>query len=204
MTEGAEDRILTFPNLLSIVRLLCVPLFLWLLFPDGDRAAAAILLAVLGTTDWVDGYVARHFDQVSSLGKVLDPVADRCLLIVGVAAIIVDGSAPLWLGLAALLREALITFGTVLLVVKGARRLDVQWVGKAGTFGLMFAFPMFLASHAGLGSVVVWRVFAWGCAVPGVILGFWSVLVYIPMAKRALDDRGVGAQHVPTRPGSPA
>ena len=200
--DDGEDRIVTIPNVLSVVRLLSVSVFLYLLFPGGNRAAAAILLAGLGTTDWVDGYVARRFHQVSSLGKVLDPVADRCLLIVGVTAIVVDGSAPLWLGVAALLREGLITFGTVLLVVKGARRLDVQWVGKAGTFGLMFAFPMFLASHAGLGSVLVWRTLAWVCAIPGLVFGFWSVLVYIPMAKRALDDRGVGHRQVASRPGS--
>jgi cardiolipin synthase len=88
---AGEDRILTIPNIISVVRLLCVPVFLWLLFDQDNRVAAAGLLAVLGATDWIDGYIARHYDQVSALGKILDPVADRVLLIVGVVAILIDG-----------------------------------------------------------------------------------------------------------------
>ena len=70
----ATNRVLTVPNALSVVRLGCIPIFLWLLFSEQNRLAAGILLAVLGITDWVDGYVARHFDQVSELGKVLDQI----------------------------------------------------------------------------------------------------------------------------------
>src|SRR3954468_9724450 len=85
---SARSRVLTIPNLISVARLLCVPVFLWMLWePHPARRGAALLLAVLGATDWVDGWIARHFDQGSELGKVLDPVADRVLLIVaGVAA----------------------------------------------------------------------------------------------------------------------
>ena len=89
-----EDRILTIPNLLSLIRLACVPLFLWLLFGRDNRYGAAWLLAGLGATDWVDGYIARRFNQVSTLGKILDPAADRILLGVGVVAILIDGSVP--------------------------------------------------------------------------------------------------------------
>ena len=96
---------LTVPNVVSVVRLLCVPLFLYLLFGRGDRAAAAYLLGALGATDWLDGYVARHFNQVSTVGKVLDPAADRILLGVGVIAILVDGSVPTWIALLAIVRE---------------------------------------------------------------------------------------------------
>ena len=95
MTEEDDaglDRIWTIPNLLSVIRLLCIPLFLWLLFHDDNRAGAAGLLAGLGATDWVDGYIARHFDQTSTLGKILDPTADRLLLLVGVFAILIDGA----------------------------------------------------------------------------------------------------------------
>ena len=106
---AGEDRILTIPNVISVVRLLCVPVFLWLLFDQENRVAAAGLLAILGATDWVDGYIARHYDQVSNLGKILDPVADRVLLIVGVVAILIDGAAPLGVGILSLLREGLVT-----------------------------------------------------------------------------------------------
>ena len=89
-----ESAILTVPNVITLVRLACLPLYLYLLFGRDNRVAAAVLLAVLGATDWVDGYVARHFHQVSNLGKVLDPMADRLLFFVGVGGIIVvDGAA---------------------------------------------------------------------------------------------------------------
>ena len=92
-SDGAADegldRILTVPNVITMVRLLCIPVFLWLLFGLHEQTAAAILLAVLGATDWVDGFVARRYGQVSTLGKVLDPTADR--LLVGTAVISVHG-----------------------------------------------------------------------------------------------------------------
>ena len=88
----SASRVLTVPNVVTVVRLLCLPVFLWLLFGRDQVVAAAVLLAVLGVTDFVDGYVARHFDQVSELGKVLDPTADRLLFIVGVGGIIIDGA----------------------------------------------------------------------------------------------------------------
>ena len=78
------NRVLTVPNLISVLRLLCIPLFVWILFGVESRSAAAILLAGLGATDWIDGWIARRFDQTSELGKILDPTADRLLLIVAI------------------------------------------------------------------------------------------------------------------------
>jgi cardiolipin synthase len=99
------DRILTAPNVITLVRLLCIPLFLWLLFGAHRQTAAAVLLAVLGATDWVDGFVARRYHQVSTLGKVLDPTADRILVGTAVIAVIVHGAVPLWFGVATLARR---------------------------------------------------------------------------------------------------
>jgi len=90
-----EDRILTVPNVITVVRLLCVPIFLWLLFDQHKRAEAAFFLGALGATDFADGYIARHFNQVSTVGKILDPTADRILLIVGVSAILIDGAGEI-------------------------------------------------------------------------------------------------------------
>src|SRR5436190_12660629 len=104
-----ESRILTIPNVISLIRLSMIPVFLYLLFGRDNRAAAAGLLAVLGATDWVDGYIARHFHQVSDLGKILDPVADRLLFFVGVGGIMVDGSCSRWFGWAVLVREVLVS-----------------------------------------------------------------------------------------------
>jgi cardiolipin synthase len=188
-----EERVLTVPNVLSLVRLACVPLFVWLLFGRDDRAAAAYLLAVLGATDWVDGYIARHFDQVSNLGKVLDPVADRLLLLVGVLGIAIDGSVPLLIAVLVLVREATVSVATLVLAALGARRIDVTWWGKAGTFFLLFAFPLFLVSHASVG----WRdtagAVAWLCVIPGLVFGYVAAAGYIPLARRAFRAGRVGS-----------
>jgi cardiolipin synthase len=183
-----EDRIVTVPNVVSIVRLCCVPIFLWLLFGRDDRLAAAWLLAGLGATDWVDGYVARHFDQVSTLGKVLDPTADRIMLAVSVIALMVDGSVPMWIGVLTIVREALVSVAVLGLAAMGARRIDVQWVGKAGTFALMFAYPLFLLSHAGTSASDAAGVAAWCCAVPGLVLSYYAAASYVPLARRALAE----------------
>ena len=183
----------TVPNALSVGRLLCVPLFLWLLFGRENRAAAAVLLGVLGATDWVDGYVARRFDQVSTIGKVLDPAADRILIATAVVALLVDGSVPVWVGVLTIIREVLVSLAVVGLAAAGARRIDVQWVGKAGTFLLMCAFPFFLASESTVSWDALARVLAWGFAVPGLVLSWYAAFTYVPLARRALAERGAPA-----------
>ncbi len=144
--DAGLDRILTAPNVITLVRLLCIPLFLWLLFGAHRQILAAVLLAVLGATDWVDGHVARRYGQVSTLGKILDPAADRILVATAVVAVMVDGAVPLWFGVATIAREVLVSIMVVALASLGAARIDVVWVGKAGTFGLMSAYPLFLLS----------------------------------------------------------
>lgn len=183
-----EDRILTVPNAISAVRLACVPGFAYLLLGAERRREAAFLLAGLGATDWVDGYVARRWNQVSTVGKVLDPVADRAVLLTGVVAILIDGDAPVWVGVATLGREALISVGTVVVAALGGRRIDVSKAGKAGTLLTYFAYPMFLAGESNLGSRKVWRGLAWTCVVPGVILSWWALGTYVPAARKALRN----------------
>ena len=107
--EG-EDRLATAPNVITLVRLLCIPLFLWMLFGRDLRWQSAVLLGILGATDWVDGWVARRYGQVSNFGKMFDPTVDRLLMIVGVGSIIVVGSAvPLWFGLLVIGREVVLS-----------------------------------------------------------------------------------------------
>jgi len=185
-SRSGEDRIATVPNLISGLRLGCVPLFLYLLLGAGQRREATLLLAVLGATDWVDGYIARRWNQVSTLGKVLDPVADRIVLLVGIVAILIDGAAPLWVGVASLGREALISIGTVVVALLGGRRLDVSRLGKAGTFLTYFAYPLFLAGDAELGSRTAWRALAWTLVLPGIALSWWALGTYVPAARRAV------------------
>jgi cardiolipin synthase (CMP-forming) len=185
----SESRILTIPNVISLIRLAMIPVFLYLLFGRENRAAAAGLLAVLGATDWVDGYIARHFNQTSTVGKILDPTADRLMLLVSVAAIIIDGAIPDWVAWLILLREGAVAIAAVTLAVLGARRIDVTWYGKAGTFGLLCAYPLFLGSHADdLGWQDLAEVLAWVCVIPGLIFSYIAAAGYIPLARRALAE----------------
>jgi cardiolipin synthase (CMP-forming) len=188
VTSGHARDVLTLPNLITLARLACLPVFLWLLFGKEDRAAAAALLAVLGITDWVDGYLARHLGQVSELGKILDPVADRLLFFVGAGGILIDGSVPAWFAVIVLVREALVGGATIVLALLGARRIDVTWFGKAGTFGLMIAFPLFLASHSDLSWADTAGVLAWVAGIPGLALSLYAAVLYVPLARRALRE----------------
>jgi cardiolipin synthase (CMP-forming) len=183
-TEGRLDRIVTVPNALSLARLACVPVFLWLLFGRENRVGAALLLGGLGATDWVDGYVARHFDQVTNLGKILDPVADRVLLLVGMVAILIDGSVPPVIFWAAILREGAVAGLTLLLAALGARRIDVSLAGKAGTFLMMVAFPLFLWGHGhGPATAVAWPV-----AVAGLVMAYYAAATYVRPGLEALRE----------------
>jgi cardiolipin synthase len=188
VTSGFARQVLTLPNLITLARLACLPVFLWLLFGKENRAAAAALLAVLGITDWVDGFLARHLGQVSELGKILDPVADRLLFIVGAGGILIDGSVPTWFAVIVLVRETLVGGATLLLAALGARRIDVTWFGKAGTFGLMIAFPLFLASHSDLSWADTAGVLAWIAGIPGLALSLYAAVLYVPIARRALRE----------------
>jgi cardiolipin synthase len=185
-----EDRILTVPNALTLVRLLCIPLFVWLIARPHRSGwyPAALLLGGLGVTDGVDGFVARHFNQVSTLGKVLDPVADRLLLGVAAVSIIVVGALPTWVAVGALSREALVAIGFLVVAAGGGRRMDVQWAGKAATFGLMVALPLFLAGHANDDWHRIAETLAWVGVIPALVVGWYAVVTYVPMARAALSE----------------
>jgi len=182
--EGRLDRVVTLPNAISLVRLACVPVFLWLLFGRENRVGAALLLAGLGCTDWVDGYIARHFNQVSNLGKILDPIADKVLLVVGMVAILIDGSVPAIIFWPAIAREVLVAGTTLALGALGARRIDVSWAGKCGTLLMMVAFPLFLWGHNhGPATALGWAV-----GVAGLIMAWYAAATYVRPATEALRE----------------
>ena len=183
-----NDRIFTVPNLISVLRILCIPLFVWVLFGAENRSAAAMLLAVLGATDWVDGWIARRINQTSELGKILDPTADRLLLIVSIPSLIIDGSIPLWFALLALIRELLVGGATVSLALIGARRIDVLWWGKTGTFAMLFAVPSFLAGESTISISDFFAVFAYISGIPGLLISWFAAFMYIPLASETLRE----------------
>jgi cardiolipin synthase len=187
---SGSRRVATIPNAISVARLACIPWFLWLLLEENRPVAAAVLLAVLGASDWVDGWIARRFDQASEVGKVLDPTADRVLLVAAAVALIVDGRVPLWVGWVVLAREAVISVAVLALAAAGARRIDVQWSGKAGTLALMFALPGFLLVDAigdSAGRTLLLFV-TWCFTLGGLALSYWAAAMYVPLARRALSD----------------
>jgi len=190
LAEGGDlSRVLTVPNLLSLARLACIPVFVWLVLGDNRPVAGAILLAVLGATDWLDGYIARRFSQVSTLGKVMDPTADRLLLLASVSTIVAAGALPLWLAAVALAREALVSLAVVVLAALGAPRIDVLFVGKAGTFILMAAFPAFLLGYGHAAWQHDARIAAWILVTAGLLLAWVAAAAYIPRVRASLGQR---------------
>lgn len=179
--------VFTVPNAVTVARLAALPLFLYLLFGRDDRAGAAYVLGAIGATDWLDGYLARRLRQVSTFGKVLDPTADRLVFFVGVIALLVDGSVPAGFAVATLVREGLVAIVALMLAAAGARRIDVTYVGKCATFGLLAAYPLFLAGASDVFFHGPARVLAWLIGVPGMILSYYAAALYVPLARAALD-----------------
>lgn len=196
---------LTVPNALSGLRLAGVPVFVVLLAQPHRRDwfAAAVLLAALGATDWVDGFLARRLGQVSTLGKVLDPAADRLLLVTAAVSTVVLGAVPVVVAVVALAREVVVAGGFLFVAAAGGRRMDVRLVGKAGAFGLMCALPLLLAGHSDIGWHQVAEVLGWVFAVPALVLAWASVPGYVRGAARVLAEarvagtRAAGAGEAP-------
>ena len=182
----SRQRIWTVPNVVTLARLCCIPVFVVLLFRGHHTVAAGFVLGTLGATDWVDGYVARHFDQVSELGKIIDPVADRILVATAVVSTVAYGAVPLWFGLATVLREVVVSVAVLVLASLGAARIDVLWVGKAGTFALMTSYPFFLFGSGHTTANHVCLVVAWSTGIVGLVLAWVAALSYIAPARAAL------------------
>lgn len=183
-TDEGGDAILTVPNAFTFVRLLCIPLFLWLIFGPERRFAAAVLMAVLGATDWVDGYLARLLDQRSKFGRVFDPTVDRLLFLVALVAMIVIDAAPVWFLVAVFLREALVAIAALYLGARGVRTVQVSWWGKTATFGLLFALPLFLAAAAEPSGEEIYRFLGWLIGLPALVLSWVSAWGYLPLLRQ--------------------
>ena len=185
-----EDRVLTVPNGLTALRLACLPVFLVLLGQPHrrDLIAAACMLAALGVTDGLDGYVARHFHQVTSLGKLADPFVDRALVLSAVIGAVAIGAVPWWLVAIVLLREALVLAGAVVLALAGATHLDVSFAGKVGAFGMMVALPLFLLGHAPFRWHELADGAAWVAVCIGQVFAWYAALQYIPTGRAMLAE----------------
>jgi len=131
--DDVSTRVLTVPNLISFARLALIPIFFWLFVTRTNDALAFALVVVVGSTDWVDGFVARRTGQVSVLGKILDPVADRVAIVAILLAFLFRGTIPIAVALVILVRDALVALVFPILEARGYPRIPVNFVGKAGT-----------------------------------------------------------------------
>jgi cardiolipin synthase len=184
---GEVDTLWTVPNAFTLARLLCLPLFLYLLLGRDDPAAAAWLLGGLGATDWVDGYLARRLGQVSEFGKKFDPTVDRLLFIVALVAIIAADAAPRWFCIAVLVRE--VAVGVTIAIATVAfhmTRFDVTWLGKTATFLLMFAIPGFVLGGSDFPGHAWFNAVAWVLGIPGLVLSYWTAVGYVPEIRRGI------------------
>ncbi len=167
----SAGQIMTIPNIISFLRLAGVPLFLWLFLGAHEDGWAIVVLAIGGTTDWVDGYLARRLGQVSRLGELLDPLADRLYILATLLALTVREVVPWWFTAALLARELVLVGGLLVLRRYGYGPPPVHYVGKTATFILLVAFPMLLLAHVSE-SAEVW-------AYPsGWALAWWGLVLY--------------------------
>ncbi len=176
--DGSGDRVLTVPNLLSLLRLAGVPLFLWLVLGPEADGWALLLLMVSGFTDYLDGNLARRLNQTSSLGQVLDPVADRLYILAVVVGLVLRDIIPVWLAVILPMRDVLLFSLVPFLRTRGYSALPVHYLGKAATAALLYAFPLLLLGDDTGTLASLAQVFGWAFTVWGVGLYWWAGLLY--------------------------
>ncbi|CAN5467474.1 CDP-alcohol phosphatidyltransferase family protein [soil metagenome] len=183
----SSHKYLTAPNVFTLVRLCCIPIFLYMLFGRDNLAGSALLLGVLGATDWVDGWLARRFNQTSEFGKMFDPTADRLLFIVGITGILIKGIAPTWFFWAVIAREVIVG-GTIAIATLAFRmkRFDVTWWGKTATFLLMFAIPGFMLGASNFAGHKLFLIASWIIGIPGLALSYYTGLAYVPTIRESV------------------
>jgi cardiolipin synthase (CMP-forming) len=187
--EVTTDRLLTVPNLISFARLALVPVFLWLLLvprqPWSDLLAL-VILAVSAFTDWLDGYLARRWNQISRVGQMLDPVADRLYIVATVIAFLIRDIIPWWFAAAVVLRDVLLALTIPILRRYGLGPLPVHFLGKAATFNLLYALPLLLIGQfdGPVGTVAL--VFGWAFGIWGAGLYWAAAILYLEQARRLI------------------
>ena len=184
-------RVLTVPNLLSLIRILLIPLFVALLLHHGTELPGLVLLGFVVSTDWVDGVVARRTGQVTDLGKWLDPIADRAAIAAALVTLVVRDAFPLWAALLILVRDGLVILAGTVVLFRG-RRIDVRFIGKVATFSLMFGVPAVAWGNFGLPLAATARALGW------IAFGIGIVEYYVAAGLYAFDLRAaLRGSHAP-------
>lgn len=183
--EPASSAILTVPNALSFTRILLIPAFVALIVHRGTELPGMLLFAAVAATDWVDGYVARRTNQVSELGRVLDPVADRLAVAAGLIAIMVRGALPLWAGLAVLARDGAVLLAGAALLARRKVRVDVRFLGKSATAILMISITWIAWGNLGLPLAGAARAGGWTLFAVGILESYVAAAWYAGDIRRA-------------------
>lgn len=178
--------LLTWPNAITLVRLAMLPTYVSLM-ADGRVVAGSWFFGLLAATDWVDGFVARRFNQVSEFGKIIDPVADRTVFFVGIGAAMYYDFFPVWLGVLILIREISIAVLMVGATALGMERFPVTATGKKATFGLLCAVPWITLGTAG-GWWSVFSLMGWTAIVPALMYSYVSFFQYLPTVKAHMSS----------------
>jgi cardiolipin synthase len=182
--------VLTIPNLISFVRLILIPVFLWLLLGRDNPFAAGWLFGFIASTDWVDGYLARRLDQVSEVGKFLDPLADRLAVFAALVGGLISGYVPAGFAWAVVAREVLIGGGAIVVGLLGHTKLEVRRLGKLATLLVYSSLAWFL-----VGTEWDWvKVAAWIAGIPGLILYYAVGIQYFSDAIAAIRRSRAGAE----------
>jgi cardiolipin synthase len=196
--DTRRSAVWTLPNAISGLRLLGVPLFLWLVLGPEADVLALLLLMVSGITDWLDGFLARRLDQASKLGEILDPVADRLYILAVVIGLAVRDIIPWWVALILPARDAFLWCLVPFLRTRGYSALPVHFLGKAATFNLLYAFPLLFIGD-GTGTIAtLGKMFGWAFAIWGIGLYWWAGVLYAWQVRKLLADRDRRAPEIGT------
>lgn len=188
--EASTSAVLTIPNVLSFLRIATIPGIVWAIVHRGTEAAGLLAFAVVASTDWVDGYVARRTGRVSELGKILDPVADRLVIVAVLVALVVRGAFPGWAAAVIVARDvALLLVGAWALAARGIR-IDVRTIGKAATLALMLAVPSIAWGSLDLWLAPVASVLGWIALAIGIVLSYTAAVWYATDLRRVLSAPG--------------
>lgn len=190
LDEVVLDRVFTVPNLISAVRIALIPIFAWAFSSAGGNDILAFtLLMVIGSSDWVDGYVARRTGQVSKLGKLLDPVADRMAIIVVLLALTFRGVVAPPIAIVLLVRDALVSIAFPILEKKGFPRVPVNWVGKWATALIFTGMGFAAASVLDIGAAEFARAASQLLLIVGAVLYWIAAGLYVIQIRRIMQDR---------------
>jgi cardiolipin synthase len=180
-----SSRILTIPNLLSFIRLALVPVFLVLIILDADFAAL-IVLVVSSITDYFDGVIARRFGQISRLGQLLDPAADRLFIFAALIGLSVRNIIPWWLVAVIVGRDVVLALLGIILANHGFGPLPVHHLGKVATFSLLYALPILMLGGAFPQINWITNPVGWAFALWGAFLYWWAGVIYIVETARVV------------------